>query len=124
MSPTVVAAFRATLEELQGSDVLVHVIDVTHSKAPEQAQVVDDTLNDLGLGGKPRILVMNKMDLVESNATDTQASFIPTSDKYPTVFVSARKKWNLDRLLDEIEGSLLELDEIIDDEQEVEQASD
>ena len=124
LSPTVVAAFRATLEELQGSDVLVHVIDVTHVKAAEQAQVVDDTLNDLGLGDKPRILVMNKMDLVESKSTDRQPAFIPTSDKYPTVFVSARKKWNLERLLDEIEGTLLQIDELVDAEEEVEQASD
>ena len=124
LSPTVVAAFRATLEELQGSDVLVHVIDVTHAKAAEQAQVVDDTLNDLGLGDKPRILVMNKMDLVESKSTDGQPAFIPTSDKYPTVFVSARKKWNLERLLDEIEGTLLQIDELVDAEEEVEQASD
>ena len=49
------------------ADLLLHVIDITHPKAPEQAEVVEQTLNDLDLGGKPRLLVINKMDLL----TDT-----------------------------------------------------
>ena len=44
LSPTVVAAFRATLEELSEADLLLHVIDITHPKAPEQAEVVEQTL--------------------------------------------------------------------------------
>jgi GTP-binding protein HflX len=110
LSPTVVAAFRATLEELQGSDVLVHVIDVTHSKAAEQAQVVDNTLQELGLGNKPRVLVMNKMDLVDDNQIPSHPTLIPTSDKYPVVFVSALQKWNLDLVLEEIETHLINND--------------
>jgi GTP-binding protein HflX len=110
LSPKVVAAFRATLEELQGSDVLVHVIDVTHSKAAEQAQVVDDTLEELGLGDKPRVLVMNKMDLIDDNQATSRPALIPTSDKYPVVSVSARKKWNLHLVLEEIETHLINND--------------
>ena len=122
LSPTVVAAFRATLEELQGSDVLVHVIDVTHSKAAEQAQVVDNTLQELGLGAKPRVLVMNKMDLVDDNQIPTHPTLIPTSDKYPVVFVSARKKWNLDLVLEEIETHLMNND--VNDTETLEDVSD
>ena len=64
LSPSVVAAFRATLEELNESDILLHVIDVTHPKAQEQTMVVQKTLKELGLEDRPRLLVMNKMDLM------------------------------------------------------------
>ena len=67
LSPTVVAAFRATLEELAESDVLLHVIDVTHPKAPEQTEVVEKILKDMGLADRPRLLVANKMDLIASH---------------------------------------------------------
>ena len=69
LSPSVVAAFRATLEELAESDILLHVVDVTHPKAPEQTRVVEKTLEDLGLKDRPRLLVMNKMDLMSNGPT-------------------------------------------------------
>ena len=73
LSPTVVAAFRATLAELDEADLLLHVIDITHPKAPEQAEVVEQTLNDLDLGGKPRLLVINKMDLLTDDPADVES---------------------------------------------------
>ena len=106
LSPMVVAAFRATLEELAESDVLVHVLDITHPKAPEQAEVVEETLQDLGLGDKPRALAINKMDLL----TDGRDGTIPTTpaglEGYPSVLVSAAKGWNLDLLLEAVEAQL------------------
>ena len=72
LSPMVVAAFRATLEELSESDILLHVLDITHPKALEQAEVVEDTLEDLGLSDKPRLLVINKMDLVGGAGIDAE----------------------------------------------------
>jgi GTP-binding protein HflX len=118
LSPKVVAAFRATLEELAESDILLHVLDITHPKAPEQAEVVEATLRDLGLEEKPRLLVVNKMDLlapVASGVTSPDVSVLPmwgTSDKSRafsnrSVFVSAAKGWNLDLLLEEIESGLM-----------------
>ena len=74
LSPTVVAAFRATLEELHEADLLLHVIDITHPKAPEQAEVVEQTLADLNLAGKPRLLVINKLDLLTDNPDDLAAA--------------------------------------------------
>ncbi|HEU0022417.1 MAG TPA: GTPase HflX, partial [Dehalococcoidia bacterium] len=109
-SPTVVAAFRATLEELSSSDLLLHVIDVTHSKAPEQAQVVEDTLAGLGLGDKPRLLVMNKMDLLGEDAAAAPRALLPGIDESPSVLISAAKKWNLESLLEEIEARLVDID--------------
>jgi GTP-binding protein HflX len=110
LSPTVVAAFRATLEELAQSDLLLHVIDVTHSKAPEQAQVVDDTLEDLGLSEKPLLLVLNKMDLLPDSDDRSATTSLPGLDEDPGVFISAAKGWNLDTLLEGIESILVEMD--------------
>lgn len=110
LSPTVVAAFRATLEELSSSDILLHVIDVTHPKAPEQAEVVEDTLADLGLSDKPRLLVMNKMDLLGDDNDRTARALLPGIDEQPSVLISAAKKWNLESLLEEIEARLVDID--------------
>ena len=74
-----VASFRATLEELQHADVLLHVVDITHPDAAEQAQAVEDTLADLGLldgdaDAPVRITVLNKIDrLIPDPAHSTEA---------------------------------------------------
>jgi len=110
LSPTVVAAFRATLEELSESDLLLHVVDVTHPKSTEQAGVVETTLKELGLEEKPRLLVLNKMDLLPEGS-DGAAS--PTSlgrQHQNKVFISAAKGWNMDSLLQEIEVQLMSID--------------
>ena len=107
LSPTVVAAFRATLEELTQSDILLHVIDVTHPKVAEQTEVVEDTLSDLNLLDKPRILVLNKMDLIEEDTRETDFSLLPASKTLDQVMVSGAKRWNLDSLLQQIESELV-----------------
>ena len=116
LSPMVVAAFRATLEEMLGTDLLLHVIDITHPQASEQAEVVENTLADLGLSDKPRLLVVNKMDLLPDGAwsgdggqgeNGNSSLPLPTGGPTPSVFVSAAKGWNLDGLLEEIEARLM-----------------
>ncbi len=67
LPPTVVAAFRATLEELTEADLLVHVVDITHKNAAEQYQTVEDILIELELDTKPRLTVLNKIDLLGSD---------------------------------------------------------
>ena len=62
-----VAAFRATLEELNEADLLLHVVDVTHPDAAEQAATVGDTLAELGLRESPRLTVLNKADALHSD---------------------------------------------------------
>ena len=59
-----VAAFRATLEELEEATLLLHVIDITHPDAEEQAHTVEETLSELGLKDRPRVTVLNKADLI------------------------------------------------------------
>ena len=116
LSPTVVAAFRATLEEVAEADVLLHVIDVSHPKAPEQTEVVEKILKDMGLEDRPRILVANKMDLVTShnkNGAPLEGSAELRTrglDARNSVFVSAAKRWNLDDLLKMIESELMNID--------------
>ena len=118
LSPKVVAAFRATLEELAESDILIQVVDVTHPKAREQTRVVENTLKELGLLDKPRLLVMNKMDLLadisggqggqqdDSGAPNGQAMHEAPSG----ILVSAAKGWNLEHLLLEIEELLISIE--------------
>ena len=62
-----VAAFRATLEELTDADLLLHVVDVVHPNAPEHVEEVQRILDELGLSKKPSIVVLNKMDLFPPN---------------------------------------------------------
>ena len=107
LSPTVVAAFRATLEELTESDILLHIIDVTHPKVAEQTEVVEETLSDLNLLDKPRILVLNKMDLLEADTGQTDLSLLPGSETLDSVMISGAKGWNLDNLLQQIESELI-----------------
>ncbi|RKY66895.1 MAG: GTPase HflX [Candidatus Latescibacterota bacterium] len=60
-----VASFRSTLGEVQEADLLLHVADVSHPACEEQIASVREVLEDLGVGGKPAILVLNKVDLLE-----------------------------------------------------------
>src|SRR3989442_14221289 len=62
LPPTLLAAFRATLEELSDADLLVHVADVAHPNLHERMRVVDETLKSLGLEHRPRLLVLNQAD--------------------------------------------------------------
>ncbi len=64
-----VAAFRATLEEIAEADVLLHVLDATHPNAREQARAVYETLEEIGAGDKPMVLALNKIDRVIATPT-------------------------------------------------------
>jgi GTP-binding protein HflX len=60
-----VAAFRATLEELTEADVLLHVVDASHPQLEEHMAAVETLLGELQVGGRPRLLVLNKRDRLE-----------------------------------------------------------
>ena len=97
---TLVSAFRATLEEVQRAELLLHVSDATSPTAAEQAQQVETVLDELEAGGKPRIDVMNKVDLL----APTQRESLIDDDR--TIHVSAAKGINLGRLLEAIDQRL------------------
>ena len=113
LPPTIVAAFRATLEELNEADLLLHVIDITHQNAAEQSQTVNNILKDLGLSDKPTVQVLNKIDLLihdlkkqnEIDLHDELDKYI-NSSLYETVLISASTGFGLNKLLDIISEKL------------------
>ena len=109
LPPSVVAAFRATLEEIQESAFLLHVVDITHPRAGAQADVVTSVLGELDLATKPRILVLNKTDLLDQGAAgaSTDAFSDLASAEPRSVLTSALTGNGLDRLLTEMDGLLV-----------------
>ncbi len=106
---SIVAAFRATLEELEEADLLLHIVDITHPNAAEQCQTVEKILADLNLNKTPEITVFNKLDLIlESEAELKALSTISYSEKQinlseaPMVLISASKRWGMSELLNKI----------------------
>ena len=95
LPPTVVAAFHATLEELHDADILLHVVDITHKNMRQHIAVVEDILSDLGLQGKPDLLVLNKADLLP----DDSALLNNEGDDGEGIMVSAATRQGLDELL-------------------------
>ncbi len=108
LPPFIVAAFRATLEELTEADLLLHVVDITHHDAAEQFQTVEEILADLNLTDKSQITILNKIDIVgnqeEMNSLAQTTLVKPPDDT--TVVISALKGWGLDKLLTKIAANL------------------
>src|SRR5207245_10670261 len=62
-----VEAFKATLEEVVQTDLLLHVVDVSHPQAEEQIRSVETVLKEIGADGKPTLMVFNKIDQLNGN---------------------------------------------------------
>ena len=90
---TLVAAFRATLEEVVEADALLEVVDVTHENAIEQSQTVSDVLAELGAADKPRVTALNKIDLLP-DPSQVDVTLYPNAEP-----VSATQRLNLDALM-------------------------
>ena len=106
-----VSAFRATLEELDAADLLLHVVDVTSPAAAAQAETVIETLKDLGLSQVPVLTVLNKADgltradgsPVESEADVARLDIAnPAPGGEGCVVTSALRGWGLDALRERI----------------------
>lgn len=98
-----VEAFKSTLEEVKYADLLLHVIDVTSPDMDEKIKVVEKVLSDLGAIETPRINVYNKIDLLE----------IVPSGNNRDIYISAKNKIGLDRLLEAIERELFKETEVV-----------
>ena len=97
-----VAAFRATLEEIVEADLILHVVDITHPNAAEQAQTVNETLIDLEAGHIPQLVAMNKIDrLADPETVSEQLAQYPNS-----LAISAVTGYGIESLLNRIEGIL------------------
>jgi GTP-binding protein HflX len=103
-----VASFRATLEEARESELLLHIIDASHSSWEEQRIVVDDVLSDLELREKPTLHVFNKIDLLPHEAVialqERMSNLLPNS-----VFISTMTEDGLEPLRRALLGRLHEL---------------
>ena len=109
-----IESFKSTLDEVRESDLLVHIIDISHPTFEEQIKVVNNTLKDLGVSGKPLILVFNKIDafsyivkeeddltpVLKDNysLSDLKKSWMSADKHHQTVFVSAKTKENIEEL--------------------------
>jgi GTP-binding protein HflX len=99
----IVAAFRATLEELDEADLLLHIVDITHINAPEQFQTAEEIIAELHLDTKPRLIVVNKLDLVVRDEAELTSISLPVMlPDSQTVIISAAKAWGLGELLHRI----------------------
>ena len=97
-----IEAFKATLEETQDADLILHVLDASHPQAMEQAEAVHDVLKDLEVDAKPLITVLNKCDRTdETRGPHTLERHLPVP-----VAISALRGDGLESLLSAIESQL------------------
>jgi GTP-binding protein HflX len=109
LPPSIVAAFRATLEELDEADLLLHIVDITHDNAANQCLTVESILKELNLESKPRITVLNKLDLALSSEAElaglTTIPYFEEEIVLPSqsvALISAAKGWGTGELLTKI----------------------
>ncbi|HXT76563.1 MAG TPA: GTPase HflX [Candidatus Eisenbacteria bacterium] len=99
-------AFRATLEEVQEAAVIVHVSDISNPHHDELDQEVDKILQELGVAGRPRLRVLNKVDLLTADQRkDLEASVANANGAAPVV-VSGLTGAGIDELLRRIDAAL------------------
>ena len=106
-----VESFKSTLDEARESDILLHVVDISHSNFEDQIHVVNQTLLDINVKEKPTLLVFNKIDAYSfvkkdeddlSPATDENMSLEQLKNSWmaknnnPCIFISAKNKSNID----------------------------
>ena len=119
-----VDSFKSTLDEVREADLLVHVVDISHPDFEEQIQVVEKTIADLGAGGKPGMIVFNKVDAytyvekAEDDLTPKTKENITLEELMHTwmaklndncIFISAREKTNIDQFRDLLYKKVKEL---------------
>lgn len=102
-----IAAFRATLEEVVDADLLLEVVDVSHENAIEQSETVNNILKELQAGAKTRVTALNKIDLL-ADPSEVDTSLYPNA-----IPVSALKRTGLDALREKIARVLAETMECI-----------
>ena len=103
-----IAAFRATLEEVAEADLIIHVVDVSHQNARQQIDAVESTLAELDVPTMPRILALNKYDLWQ-DMHDTPLVAHDWAEGYDAVVpLSARDGTGIPELMAEIEHVLVD----------------
>lgn len=109
-----VESFKSTLDEVRESDLLIHVVDISHPGFEEQMKVVEETLKELKSNEKPLIIIFNKIDAFsyvlkdEDDLTpvlrenysleELERSWMASDKNHKTIFISAKTKENLEEL--------------------------
>lgn len=108
-----VESFKSTLDEVRESDLLLHVVDISHPEFEQQIDVVKQTLSEIGASDKPVIMVFNKIDAYSFVAKEEDDLTPKTRENYsldelkdswmakenaPAIFISAKKKLQVDQL--------------------------
>lgn len=101
----IVAAFRATLEEIGDADLLLHVVDLTHPNVAEQIEAVEDTLAELEVDHLPIVIALNKIDRLD----DPESAIARLELSAPAVLISAKTGQGIDELLITIEAAMVGL---------------
>ena len=107
-----VESFKSTLDEVRESDLMIHVVDISHSGFEEQIKVVNVTLKELSVSDKPSIIVFNKIDAFtysqkdefdltpvkkeNYSLSDLEKTWMASNPGSQTVFISAKTKENVD----------------------------
>lgn len=101
---TLIAAFRATLEEISEADLLIHVVDVTHENALAQARAVYQTLEEIHADHIPILIALNKIDLLKDpNTIQDRLRNFPSA-----IAISALKGLGIPELLTAVDHQLFE----------------
>lgn len=93
-----VEAFKSTLEEVRDADLLIHIVDSSYENRDFQIEVTDKVIDELGAGGKRKIMAYNKMDLVKERPLDVSGR--------EAVYISAKTGENMESLLSAIKAAL------------------
>ena len=119
-----VDSFKSTLDEVREADMLVHVVDISHTDFEEQIDVVNNTLKELGAADKPQMVVFNKIDAYswvekeEDDLTPPTRENITLDELEKTwmakmnddcIFISAKKKENVDLLRERLYAKVRQL---------------
>ncbi len=103
---TLIAAFKATLDEIASASILLHLVDITDPYAAEQADSVKAILSELGVSETPKVMALNKMDKLvpdfDMDALKNDLSSIET----PTHVISAELGWGIAELLRTLEQTI------------------
>ncbi|GAB4313336.1 MAG: GTPase HflX [Bacteroidales bacterium] len=119
-----IESFKSTLDEVRESDLLIHVADISHPQFEEQIAVVNQTLDEIGAAGKPRMLVFNKIDAYHYTPKDKddltpmtkenislealKESWLASHDT-ETVFISAKKQINIEEFRERLYAKVREI---------------
>jgi GTP-binding protein HflX len=109
-----VESFKSTLDEVRESDLLMHIVDISHPGFEDQVRIVNETLRDLKSSAKPQILVFNKIDAFSFKAkeeddltpvkkenyslADLKKTWMANDKNHPVVFISAVTRENIEEL--------------------------